>query len=54
MPMVPFDVSVNFFLAAGAKDIKLTQSLEALAMNTLGKSSIIEDTMLAWLMKWGH
>ena len=49
--MVPFDVGVNLALAAATKDIQLTQSLEALAMNALEKSSIIEDTMLAWLTK---
>ena len=51
MLMVPFDVGVNFALAVAAKDIKLIRSLKALARNALEKSSVIEDTMLAWLTK---
>ena len=54
MPVVPFDVGVNFALAAAEKDIKLAQSLKALTINALNQSSAIEDTMLGWLKKWGH
>jgi len=54
MPTVPFHIGADFALAAAEKNTQLTKSLESLAMGAFKKSSLIEDTMLGWLRKWGH
>ena len=54
MPGVLWDVGANFVLTAAEQEIRLTRSLEGLAMNALQRSSFVEDTMLAWLGKWGY
>ena len=54
MPGVLWDVRANFALAAAEQEIRLARSLEGLAMNALQMSSFVEDTMLAWLGKWGY
>jgi hypothetical protein len=54
MAGIPFDVGAHFALAAVEEEIKLTRSLEGLAMIALYRSTKIEDTMMSWLRKWGH